>query len=66
MSKKHNTGISVFTLLGITFLVLKLTGVIGWSWWLVLLPFYAGLGLFIALILLFLIVGITCDFLIKD
>jgi len=24
------------------FVGLKLTGVIGWSWWLVLLPFYGG------------------------
>lgn len=27
-------------LLGCIFLILKLTGVITWSWWLVLLPFY--------------------------
>ena len=29
-------------ILGIVFVVLKLVGVITWSWWLVLLPFYVG------------------------
>lgn len=36
----NNTGISALTLLGICFIVLKLTNYINWSWWLVLLPFY--------------------------
>ena len=39
-------GVGLFTVLGIVFTVLKLTGVISWSWWLVLLPFYGGLALF--------------------
>ena len=37
-------GVGLFTVLGIVFTVLKLTGVISWSWWLVLLPFYGGLA----------------------
>ena len=36
-------------LLGLTFVILKLTHVIGWSWWLVLLPFYGFLALAAAL-----------------
>lgn len=32
-------------LLGIAFVVLKLTAVISWSWWLVTLPFWGGFGL---------------------
>lgn len=31
---------SLLGVLGIVFVVLKLVGVIFWSWWLVLLPFY--------------------------
>lgn len=31
------------SLLGIVFIVLKLLGVITWSWWVVLLPFYGPL-----------------------
>lgn len=33
---------NVFGVLGVTFVVLKLVGVIGWSWWLVTLPFWGG------------------------
>lgn len=38
-------GIGLFGVLGIVFTVLKLVGVINWSWWLVLLPFYGGLAI---------------------
>jgi len=37
---KSSGGIGFFGLLGIVFITLKLTDVIGWSWWLVLLPIY--------------------------
>lgn len=52
-------GVGLFTVLGIVFTVLKLTGVISWSWWLVLLPFYGGLAVLgIALIIIALIMYI--------
>lgn len=35
-----NIGGSLFALLGIVFIVLKLCHVIDWAWWLVLLPLY--------------------------
>lgn len=39
---------STFTgLLGLTFIVLKLTGVIAWSWWWVLAPFWVPIALFV-------------------
>ena len=38
-------GMSLLGVLGVVFIVLKLTHVINWSWWLVLLPFYGGLVL---------------------
>ena len=34
--------ISFFDLLTLVFITLKLTNVINWSWWLVLLPLYGG------------------------
>lgn len=48
-----NTGIGFAGLLAIVFIVLKLTGVIAWSWWWVLAPIWlpASIGL-IALIVL--------------
>ena len=48
-------GPGVLGLLGVAFIVLKLVGVINWSWWLVTLPFY---GPVILLIIILTIVGL--------
>ena len=49
MSDNRNTGApTLIGLLGLLFLGLKLAHVITWSWWLVTLPFYGALGLFVA------------------
>lgn len=45
----ENNSVSGLTLLGIAFCVLKLTGVINWSWWWVTLPFWGGFALAIIL-----------------
>ena len=37
-------------ILGIVFIVLKLTDVIDWSWWLIMLPFY---GFYLAVFMFF-------------
>ena len=34
--------IGFFGILGLIFIVLKLTEVVAWSWWLVLAPLYGG------------------------
>ena len=61
MSRNDNngsggTGIGVTGLLGVAFVVLKLCGVINWSWLWVLSPFWIGLVIaivvFVAIILL--------------
>ena len=55
MSKENKTavggGVGFIGLLQIVFIVLKLCGVIGWSWWLVLLPLIIEFGLVALLIL---------------
>jgi hypothetical protein len=38
-------GIGVTGLLGVAFVVLKLTGYITWSWWIVTAPFWAPLAI---------------------
>lgn len=43
--------IGFFSLLGLLFIALKLTGIITWSWWLVTLPLWFGWAL-IGIILL--------------
>ena len=35
-------GIGIFGVLGVVFIILKLTNVIAWSWWWVLCPFWGG------------------------
>ena len=44
---KGSSGMTFTSLLGLTFVILKLCKVIDWSWWLVLLPFYFPLLVFI-------------------
>ena len=57
MSKGSSSGgTNVFGLLGIAFVVLKLAGVIDWSWWWVLAPFWGGAVVALAFVLLALIV----------
>jgi hypothetical protein len=55
MSKEETTqsgGIGFFGLLGIVFIVLKLTGFIDWSWWWVTAPIWGGFALVIGFLLL--------------
>ncbi|PWN62287.1 hypothetical protein [Chryseobacterium oncorhynchi] len=61
MSNTTNTnyGISFPALLGIVFIVLKLTHVIDWSWWWVTAPFW---GSFALAVLIFIIYGIALLF----
>jgi hypothetical protein len=59
-SSSSSSGIGFFGLLGVAFIVLKLCGVINWSWIWVLAPLWGGFA-FILLVLLiaFLIVVFT-------
>lgn len=43
-------GTNIFTVVGVVFIILKLTGVIDWSWWWVLSPFWILVALSIILI----------------
>ena len=51
-------GISFIGLLTIVFIVLKLCGVIAWSWWWVLSPIWIPFGVALVLIVLVLIVKV--------
>jgi len=57
MSKSSSSGIGFFGLLTIAFIILKLTGYITWSWWLILLPAYGSVALWVIIILLILIIS---------
>lgn len=43
-SQTSSGGISVLGLLGVAFVILKLCGVIHWSWWWVTCPFWGPLA----------------------
>ena len=59
MSNKKGTssagGISTLGMLGVAFVVMKLTGYIDWSWWYVTMPFWGGIALVIAGFLIFIL-----------
>lgn len=55
-NESSSTGIGVFGLLGVAFVVLKLTNVINWSWWLVTLPFWGGIVLLLAVLLIWVLI----------
>lgn len=49
-SATASSGSGVCGLLGVVFVALKLLGVIKWSWWWVLAPFWAPLALGLAIV----------------
>lgn len=49
-------GVGVLEVLTIVFVVLKLCGVISWSWWLVLMPLWIELGVIVVLLMILFVV----------
>ena len=49
-SSSSSAGIGVLGMLGVAFVVLKLVGVINWSWWWVTIPFWGGFALVIVIV----------------
>jgi hypothetical protein len=60
-SSSSSGGIGVFGLLGVAFIVLKLTDVIDWSWIWVLAPFWGGACLGVAILILVLIIAFAAE-----
>ena len=57
MSKESkSSGLGILAVLQLVFLVLKLTGLIDWSWWLVLVPLWTDIGFGLLFIILALII----------
>ena len=59
--KTSSGGVGATTVLTMIFIVLKLVGVINWSWWWVLSPLWIGLILGLALIGLAVICNIIAE-----
>ena len=57
MSKdSKSSGLGISAVLQIVFLVLKLTGLIDWSWWLVLVPLWTNIGFILLYVIIALII----------
>jgi hypothetical protein len=58
MSSQNNSGggVGILGVLAIVFIVLKLVGVITWSWWLVTAPLWGGF-LLVVILLSFFVIG---------
>lgn len=54
-NKTTQVGMGFFGWLQLAFIVLKLVGVINWSWWVVLIPLWAFLAIIVIAILLLVI-----------
>ena len=52
MNNNATTGVTVLDVLAIVFIVLKIIGVINWSWWWVLSPIWIGLLLVIIVVII--------------
>jgi len=50
-NSSSSSSVSILGLLGVAFVVLKLCGVINWSWWWVTLPFWGPLAILAAILL---------------
>lgn len=55
---KSTRGIGVTGLIGVAFIVLKLVGIINWSWLWVLSPFWISAGLALLIIIAYAVVAI--------
>ena len=54
--ESKSSGLGISAVLQIVFLVLKLTGLIDWSWWVVLVPLWTDIGFSLLFIILALII----------
>jgi len=45
--------IGILGLISIVLITLKLTGVVDWSWWLVTIPLWIGVAIFVAIFLFY-------------
>lgn len=60
-NSNRNGGIGFFGLLGLVFIVLKLTGVINWAWVWVLAPIWGSLALVLILVLVLVIIKVLTE-----
>lgn len=55
----QRSGVSLSTVVQTVFIILKLTGLVDWSWWVVLIPLWIGLGTLVLMGIGFVIYVVT-------
>ncbi len=60
-TSSSSSGIGAFGLLGVAFVVLKLTGYINWSWWWVTAPFWGGLAVFAVIFVIYILIVLALE-----
>lgn len=58
-NSSSSSGIGVLGLLGVAFVILKLTNQINWSWWWVTLPFWGGIGLILLVVIILMVIALV-------
>lgn len=61
MADRHGNGITFMGALAVLFVGLRLTGVIDWPWWAVLLPLWGPFALVAALVLVIAVLDIATE-----
>lgn len=54
-TKNVKGGFPILGILGVAFIILKLVGVLAWSWWWVLAPFWIGPALALVVLVIWLL-----------
>lgn len=57
-NKNVYNGIGFFGLLQVVFIALKVAKVIDWSWWLVLIPTWIDIGIFLVIVIIAIIIAV--------
>ena len=64
-NKATSSGVGIPTVVLVVFVILKLVGVINWSWWWVLSPLWISLGLWLVLILITVLCSVIVNYIDK-
>lgn len=62
----HSGGVGILGVIQIVFIILKLVGVINWSWWVVLIPLWIDLVFIFVVVIVVLLLCKAYDITMKD
>lgn len=58
MNDSSKKGVGILGIVQIVFVILKLCGLINWSWWAVLIPLWIDLGIIALFVMIYMIIDI--------